>query len=170
MCQRLIEGPGPKLQLGRPPLRCAEASWESSLYRLDVWCTCIPSIDVFAPRHCTKKPAKAVFCKPPALSGRYGRHSSQRIHVICAVQRLEQVRGRETSTTVCCNVKCTSLNLPAFPDRVKHLQYMHELLLKSTVICRKSNNVSQQRELYHLMVFHSDSRLEHHELLVKSCG
>lgn len=95
----------------RPPLLCAKASWVFSLYRSDVW-----SIDVFR----SPAPANAVFFTPPALSrGDTGRHSSQRLRVIGAVQRLKQVRGMPDVRHFRRGVECTSPNSPAFPGMTR---------------------------------------------------
>lgn len=43
------------------------------------------------------------------------------LRYLCGPETQTSEGGCKTSSTMCCNVKCTSLNLTAFPDRMKHL-------------------------------------------------
>lgn len=161
VCLQLIEGPGPMLQFCVDLLSSPLCRGLLGIQSLSLGClVCVHSQHwcFFSPAFCGK-PANAVFCKPPALSGRYGRHSSQRLCVICAVQRLKQVRGCETSSTLCCVAECTSLNFPTFPDSQWSI-YTWDPQPRLTVICRRYNHVPWHTELWPLMPFVHESRPE----------
>lgn len=115
-----------------PPLLCAGASWVFSLYRSDVWSACVADIDVFAPRHQpTRYSSNLRPCRGEIRGGTV--HSAS---ALSARSRDSNKWGGARRPALC----AAALNAPHWIyQRFLAERSVHpwDLLLRSTVICRK---------------------------------